>query len=406
MAQKSSGSRSGTRRRGGSSNGRSASQKTEEYRFAQNVDGKGTMAEREYRDYATRKGGDTGGDPDVLLDIPVVKVDKIHFQLEDLDAHLALQAKVLDLLKLNVGVDVHLGKVRLDIEGVEAQALVKVRLDHVAAIVDRVLTTIDRNPELIESLGQAVEDVGSGAGDALGETGEAVEDVGQGAGGAVQDVGQGAGQAVGDVGEGASDAVGQLGQGAGEAVGQVGEGGGQAVGDVGEGAGQAVGDLQGTVGGLGETVGQAGQGAGQAAGGVAEAAGQAGQAAGGLAGGGQGGQQSQDGGQQGGQPGAGGQDNGGQPDAGAGQLAKVVAKTVAHEIGSAATDEMKDLGTAAARKARELGDRRRQRRAEKHNATPAALKAAKEGGVDLDEVEGTGAEGRITVKDVREAAEA
>ena len=61
---------------------------------------------------------------------------------------------MLDLVKLNVGVDVHLGKVRLDIKGVEAQALVKVRLDHVAAIVDRVLTTLDRNPELVEEPGQ------------------------------------------------------------------------------------------------------------------------------------------------------------------------------------------------------------------------------------------------------------
>ena len=45
-----------------------------------------------------------------------------------------------------------------------AQALLKVRLDHVTAIVDRVLTTLDRNPELVKSLGHAVEDVGSGAG--------------------------------------------------------------------------------------------------------------------------------------------------------------------------------------------------------------------------------------------------
>jgi 2-oxoisovalerate dehydrogenase E2 component (dihydrolipoyl transacylase) len=67
---------------------------------------------------------------------------------------------------------------------------------------------------------------------------------------------------------------------------------------------------------------------------------------------------------------------------------------------------MKDLGTAAARKAREIGDRRRQRRAEKHNATPAAVKIAYEEGIDLDEVDGSGAEGRITVKDVRELLEA
>lgn len=38
-------------------------------------------------------------------------------------------------------------------------------------------------------------------------------------------------------------------------------------------------------------------------------------------------------------------------------------------------------------------------------ATPAALRTAQELGVDLSQVEGTGSGGRITVKDVRSAAE-
>jgi pyruvate/2-oxoglutarate dehydrogenase complex dihydrolipoamide acyltransferase (E2) component len=76
---------------------------------------------------------------------------------------------------------------------------------------------------------------------------------------------------------------------------------------------------------------------------------------------------------------------------------------VAKEIGSAATDEAKDLGMAATRKVKEIGERRRQKRAEKHHATPAAIEAAEELGVDLDTVVGSGAEGRITVRDVREA---
>ncbi len=369
----------------GSGNGRSASQKTEKYRFAQNVDGEGTVAEREYRNYAAAGGEDPAGDPDVLLDVPVVKVDSIHFELDDLDAHLALKAEVLDLVKLTVGVDVHLGKVRLDIKGVEAQALVKVRLDHVAAIVDRVLTTLDRNPDLIESLGKAVEEVGSGAGHTLGEAGEAVEEIGEGAEGAVEDVGKGAGQAVGEIGEGAgqavgragegaAEAVGQLGEGAGEAVGQVGQGAGQAVGDVGQGAGQAVGNLDGVVGGVGQAAGGAGQAAGHLAGGDGQASG----GAGGLA-----------------QAAAGGH----------GQLAKEIARTVAKEIGSAAADEAKDVSLAATRKVQELGERRRQRRAEKLNATEAALRVAEELDVDLDGLEGTGADGRITVRDVRDAQE-
>jgi len=74
------------------------------------------------------------------------------------------------------------------------------------------------------------------------------------------------------------------------------------------------------------------------------------------------------------------------------------------EIGAAASDEAKDLGLAATHKAAELGEKRRQRRAMKHNATEAALREAETSGVDLDDVEGSGAEGRITVKDVRAAS--
>jgi pyruvate/2-oxoglutarate dehydrogenase complex dihydrolipoamide acyltransferase (E2) component len=309
-------------------NGRSASQKTEKYRFAQNVDGDETAAEREYRTYAAAAGEKDAPSPDVLLDVPVVKVDKIHLRVEELDAHVSLKAKVLDLVNLNVGVNVHLGKLCVDIEGVEAQALVKVRLDHVAAIVDRVFTTIDRNPDLVKSIGQAVEDVGSGAGDALEETGQGAEKAGEGAG----------------------EAVGELGQGAGEGVGQVGEG-----------AGQAVGNLDQLAGGVGQAAGQLGQGAEQ----LGQGAGQLGQG---------------------------------------GMGPKEAAKLVAKELGSAASDEAKDLGLAATRKVKELGDRRRQRRAEKHDATEAALRQAEELGVDLEEVEGTGAEGRITVRDVKQAA--
>ncbi|HEX8688802.1 MAG TPA: E3 binding domain-containing protein [Solirubrobacterales bacterium] len=381
----------------GERKGQRASEKSDKYRFAQNVAEAGTAAEREYEAYALADLEDPRGDPDVLLDVPVVKVDSIHLQLDNLDARVELRAKVLDLVKLNAGVNAHLGRLRIDIKGVEAQALLKVRLDRVAAIVDRVLTTVDRNPELVKSLGRTVEDVGRGAGHALGETGEAVEDVGEGAGAAVEDVGAGAGQAVGQIGEGANQAAGQIGEGAGQAVGDVGQGAGQAVGEVGEGAGQAVGDLGQTVQGLGqaagqagEAVGEAGQGAGEAVGGVAGGAGGAvgevDDAAANLLGGNGGG--------------------GGLADASAGGIAKLAAKMVAQELKSAATEEAKGLGLAAARKAKEVGERRKERKAEELNATEAALRTAEELEVDLEDVEGTGPEGRITIRDVREAQEA
>jgi hypothetical protein len=124
----------------------------------------------------------------------VVKVDEVDVEVEQLDAHVALQAEAVNLVRLGVGVRVHLGKVQLQIKGVEAQALLKARLHHVTGIVDRVVTTLDRNPELIESLGRSVEEIGSGTGEALADTGEAAEEVAEGAGGAVGDLGQGVGQ--------------------------------------------------------------------------------------------------------------------------------------------------------------------------------------------------------------------
>jgi hypothetical protein len=342
-----------------------------------------TVPERMYEDYTVIDPveiSDTD-EPDVIIDIPVVKVDEIHFELDDLMARVSLHAEVLDLVKLSVGVHVELGKVELNIKGVEAQALMRARLDHVTAIIDRVLTTLDRNPDVLKEIAKSLKPVTEGAGKAVGEVGEgankAVGEIGEGAGSAVEDVGEGAEGAVKDVGKGAGGAVEDVGGGAGKAVGEVGEGANKAVGEVGEGAGQAVGGL--------------GEGAGQAVGGLGQGAG----ALGGLA-------QLGSGGGSGGGNGGNGGGNGGE--GGSGGFAKQIAKLVAKEIGAAATDEAKELGMAATHKAMELGERRRQRRAEKHNATAAALRKAEEHGVDIDDVDGTGAEGRVTVHDVEKAA--
>ena len=333
-----------------------------------NQGGEKTRPEQMYEDYTVIDPGEISDtdEPDVVVDIPMVKVDELHFELDDLMARISLHAEVLDLVKLSVGVHAELGKVELNLKGVEAQALMRARLDHVTAIIDRVLTTLDRNPEVLQNIAKALQPVTEGAGKAVGEVGEgankAVGQIGEGAGSAVEDVGEGAGGAVKDVGEGAGGAVEDVGEGANKAVGQVGEGAGQAVGGLGEGAGQAVGGL--------------GQGAG---------------ALGGLAGGG---------------GGNGGGSEGGNGGSGGGGVAKQIAKIVAAEIKAAAGDEVKEIGLGAAHKAKELGEKRRRRRAEKHHATEAALRKAQEAGVDIDEVEGTGAEGRITVHDVEKAAAA
>jgi len=95
--------------------------------------------------------------PDVLLDIADVSVEEISFEVDNLRAHVSLDAKVAKLVQLNVGVDVSIDRVKLLIKGVHAEALLKVRLKHVAEIVDRAFTTIDRNPQLITQLLSTIE---------------------------------------------------------------------------------------------------------------------------------------------------------------------------------------------------------------------------------------------------------
>ncbi len=203
----------------------------------------------------------TPTDTDVFLDVPLLKVDEIDLDVEDLRAHVSLQAEVLDLLRLSVGADVSLGRVHLGISGVEAQAQLRVRLDNVAVIVNRVLTTVDRNPEILTELARgvsaAVRDVGGGAREAVGAVGagagQAVQDVGAGAGGAVRDVGRGAGGAVEEVGRGAGGAVRDVGAGAG-GVGRTVEDVGAKAGQVVEGAGETV---TGAAGQVADTTGRA-----------------------------------------------------------------------------------------------------------------------------------------------------
>lgn len=164
----------------------------------------------ELPDYTIVDPSELPAGPDVLLDVPAVRVDEIEIEVEDLQARVAVQAEVRDLVEIGVGASAALGKVELRIEGVEAQALLKARLDNVARILERVLTSLDRNPELLERAGRAVEQVGEGASGLAGGAGEAVEEVGEGAGRALPQVGRGAGRAAGQLGEGAGRAARKL----------------------------------------------------------------------------------------------------------------------------------------------------------------------------------------------------
>ena len=106
-------------------------------------------------------------EPDVLLDVSNLEVDRIGLEVEDLRAHVSILAELANLLSLSVGVDARLDRVKLEIEGVEAQVLLKVRLRHVRAILEKALDTLAENPEILRILAHSLSQL---VRESLGET--------------------------------------------------------------------------------------------------------------------------------------------------------------------------------------------------------------------------------------------
>jgi hypothetical protein len=108
-------------------------------------------------------------DVDVLLDVSELEVDKIHLKVRDLRAHVSVLAELASLVNLQVGVDARLDLVELEIEGVKAKVLLKVRLDNVRAILVHALDAVAEHPEILEALTRALDGVLTGTlGNALG----------------------------------------------------------------------------------------------------------------------------------------------------------------------------------------------------------------------------------------------
>jgi pyruvate/2-oxoglutarate dehydrogenase complex dihydrolipoamide acyltransferase (E2) component len=191
-----------------------------------------------------RRGQDDGGtatdgggprpdqqEPDVLLDVENLEVEKITLEVDSLRAHISVLAELANLVNLSVGADVQLGRVKLEIDGVRAKALLKVRLENVRAILEKALETLGEHPEILENLAQALTEV---LREALRDASSALDNVLEGLDvgdtvdevlkGRLEDISSGLEGALERQGGGATQAAGQLaGEGAGEATRNAGE---------------------------------------------------------------------------------------------------------------------------------------------------------------------------------------
>ena len=114
------------------------------------------VVKRGRRDGAPARDETAGEEPDVLLDVSELEVDRINLEVEDLRAHVSILAELANLVSLSVGVDARLERVKLEIEGVEAEVLLKVRLKHIRAILEKALDTIAEHPEILRILSRSL----------------------------------------------------------------------------------------------------------------------------------------------------------------------------------------------------------------------------------------------------------
>src|SRR5688572_30768929 len=104
---------------------------------------------------------------DVILEIPELSVDSIGLTVKDVRAHVALDANAMNLVQVTAGVDVGIKEVQLGIVGVFAEAYLYVDLDNIARVVQRVVQTLDRNPEILPQVFKTVDTAVGSLGGAL-----------------------------------------------------------------------------------------------------------------------------------------------------------------------------------------------------------------------------------------------
>ncbi|KAI8999785.1 hypothetical protein BC832DRAFT_199411 [Gaertneriomyces semiglobifer] len=153
--------------------------------------------------------------PDVYLNVPNLSVASIDLQVEDLVAHVALDAEVATLVKITAGVDVRIKGVKLQIQGVQARLLLEARLDNVYRTLARTLDTLDHNPGILTALADSLKSVATSASDVVGSVGGLAGDVVGSVGDTVGNVGQlvkDTTNTVGDVGKIVKDTTGNTGQ--------------------------------------------------------------------------------------------------------------------------------------------------------------------------------------------------
>ncbi|MFN6946043.1 MAG: hypothetical protein ACK4ND_13925 [Cytophagaceae bacterium] len=90
-------------------------------------------------------------EPDVILDVPHLKIGEIKMNVENLDAQISVKAQLANFVNIEVGTKIHIDKVNLEIKEVETEAHLRVRLKRVERILLKSLKFLEENPEVVKN---------------------------------------------------------------------------------------------------------------------------------------------------------------------------------------------------------------------------------------------------------------
>jgi hypothetical protein len=86
---------------------------------------------------------------DIKFEVPSLKVGSVNLEVDKLDASISVKAKLSEFINIEIGTNVHLENVKLEVKEVEAETTLTARLNRIESIMLSALETLQHHPELI-----------------------------------------------------------------------------------------------------------------------------------------------------------------------------------------------------------------------------------------------------------------
>ncbi len=92
--------------------------------------------------------GETDNESDMTLKVPSLKAGRVNMDAENLKFSISVKAQLSNFSNIEIGTDIHIDKIKLDVDSLEAEALFTAKLKKIETIFIKALESLDKNPDL------------------------------------------------------------------------------------------------------------------------------------------------------------------------------------------------------------------------------------------------------------------